>query len=252
LAGETVNVPDCYWAWAPAESPWSAWVKPVLFAGDLPPASTESLALADVAPRVRGVRAGASDTFVIVDEPGATSVAIGVALAAHGFRPVPLFNGVDGEPALVAVDPIVRALVAGAERVAAATLEPGAPPAFLLDSNRLNGHPAPRVFDNRWVVVPEDFPSANRLLAAGHRRCVLIGSSNLFDLPHVLLRYQRAGIALFALSATGQLVSQQVKRPSFFGAVFARARVMVGLRRSSGGGFGAAIPAPPEGGHGYG
>jgi hypothetical protein len=71
-----------------------------------------------------------------VDLPGAEAVAMGVALAGHGFRPVPLFNGTSGPHEVIEVYPIVRALAAWARTMQTQRLLPDAPPAFLLDSRR--------------------------------------------------------------------------------------------------------------------
>ena len=44
-----------------------------------------------------------------------------------------------------------------------------APPAFLLDSDRMKAPaPDPGRFDNRWLVFPQDFPSAAFLRSRVH------------------------------------------------------------------------------------
>lgn len=242
---------EAYASWAPDESIWSPWVKPVLFTEQAAlHASRGSTALDAPAYPIDRLPTGGADAFVIVDRPGPESVAFGLALAQRGYRPVPLFNGLPAVMGLVPVDPVIAALLDGAPRLAQVRLRPDAPPAFLLDSRRLTGMPLPGTYDNRWVVVPEDFPSGNRLLAAGLRRCVLLTDDWVRDLPHVLLRYRRAGIALLEAGAGGGLSEHVPQRPDWFGALFARAMVAAGLRRSSAGGFGGAIPVPSEGGYG--
>jgi hypothetical protein len=144
---------------------------------------------------------------------------------------------------------LARALVDAAGVLESTKLPAQAPPAFLLDSRRFDGILAPNWFDNRWVVLPEDFPSANRLLAAGIRRCVLIADDiPKRDLPHVLLRYKKAGIQLLHLNLEGLLTPHVPKKPSWFGSLLARFWVMLGLRRSSAGGFGALVPEPSSNG----
>jgi len=242
---------DAYACWAPEGGPWSPWVKPVLFAQEVSFLQDAAAPIASDA--VAHLPAGDSDAFVVVDCPGHQSVSVGMALARRGYRPVPLFNGVHAESAIVATRPIIASLRREAAELAALGLRIDAPPAFLLDSDRLNGLPLPGQFDNRWVVVPEDFPSANRLLAAGLRRCILLGAGSHPDLPHVLLRYRDAGVTLLKAHLGAVPSEYRPTRPSSFRLLFARVLVASGLRRSSAGGFGGAVPAPTEGGYsGYG
>lgn len=248
--GVRLHPEELYRAWAPPNSPWSPWVKPVLFATaeDLRPGSPDVEAALVL---VRRLRADARDTFVIVNQPGAQSVATGLALAQQGFRPIPLFNGVGGQNTVIRVGPIVAALVAGAEQLSRIAIAADAPPAFLLDADRMLGAATPRMLDNRWLVVPEDFPSGNRLLSAGLRKGVIVGETYGDDLAHVLVRYHRADISLMAIDSTGTFTEHKPRVPSHFGNLFARSLVLMGLRRSSAGGFGAVVPDPSEG-SGYG
>src|SRR5947209_15400589 len=80
---------ELFETWAPRSSPWSAWAKPVLFA-HLP----RPLPLAQVVPaydlsEVPPVR---DRWAIVVEMSGVESVAIGLALARVGYRPVPVFN----------------------------------------------------------------------------------------------------------------------------------------------------------------
>ena len=126
---------------------------------------------------------------------------------------------------------------------------PDAPPAFLLDSMRLSGTKPVDVgmFDNRWMVFPQDFPSASFLLSHGIQRVFLVQKDRVEpqdDLAHSLLRWQEGGIAVLSKNLTdGTPFSQiTVKRPSRYKAIWYRALAQVGLRRSSAGGFGSYIP----------
>src|SRR5947209_18025924 len=75
-------------AWAPAGASWSDWAKPVLFAHWPRPLP----AVADVPPPdLSWVPPAADRVALVVDLPGAASVHLGLALAAAGYRPVPLF-----------------------------------------------------------------------------------------------------------------------------------------------------------------
>jgi hypothetical protein len=136
-------------------------------------------------------------------------------------------------------------------------LQPDAPPAFLLDWDRLAGSKvlSPGTFDNRWWAFPQDFPSANLLLSRGIRTILVVqptAGQPQQDLAHVLLRYQQAGIAILSCGAEGGSPASPitVAKPSHFGRFWYRALVLAGLRRNSAGGFGAVIPVPGSGGFG--
>jgi hypothetical protein len=217
-----VNREDAHRAWAPVGEPWSAWVKPVLFASlaeevtpaPLTPAppwlrksAIEPLAQASPVaadPRAHPYRAdqGLRDTALVIDLPGEAGTLAGVAFVAYGFRPIPLYNAVPGPGALVDLRPIMRVLVDGTQRVAA--VPPGAPPAFLLDADRMRlGHAVvPGSFDNRSICRESDFPSAETLLQAQIRRALLIRETTArpaVDLASVLFAWQKRGIALWRL-----------------------------------------------------
>jgi hypothetical protein len=245
-----VNPEAVFETWAPQTSVWSPWAKPVLFT-----AMESASALAELpAPGVAWAPDAASQTAIVVDLPGVDAVAVGVALAGRGYRPVPLFNGCHGPAAAVDVMPLVEAIAAAQavlERIAPA---PGAPPAFLLDSRRTAIAPAPGAFDNRWVVLPQDFPSATSLVSHGIRQAVVVTRRPVADdLTHVLLRWQEAGIPVLGISDEGgRAAPLALSRPSQFRSAVHALLARAGLRRSSAGGFGALIPIPPPPGTGGG
>lgn len=245
--------------WAPQDSLWSRWAKPALFT-ELPPALPATpmpvhSAEAPPPPEPPAFDAGPIDTWTafVVDMPGPRSVEIGLSLARAGYRPVPLFNTSYHGAAIVPVEPILRKLRDGEAEMRSLVLPADAPPAFLLDAKRLepSAMAAPGKFDNRWVVFPQDFPSANFLLSRGIRQVIVLQSDSLqakprLDLTHVLLRWQEAGLQLYAQDPDGQYGPQplQVDRPSSFRSLFYRALTLIGLRRNSAGGFGSVIPVP--------
>lgn len=252
--------------WAPPDSVWSKWAKPALFAGR--PAAV-SASVASAAPAmpvhtappgdIREVEFGAADpwTVILVDMPGPKSVDIGLGLARAGYRPVPMFNTAYHAAAIVPVEPILRKLQEAEPEMRSLILPADAPPAFLLDSMRLDppAPAAPGKFDNRWAAFPQDFPSANFLLSRGIRRVVVLQAESLqarprLDLAHVLLRWKEAGLELYAQDPeTAQAPqSMQVDRPSSFRSLFYRALTLAGLRRNSAGGFGSIIPFPSSSG----
>ncbi len=259
-----MNGPELFDLWAPPDAVWSRWAKPVLFAGQPqpvpPPAAGPGTPAPseETAPPVPDLSLDRS-LAVVVELPGARSVQAGLALARRGYRPVPLFNGGDHPAALVSCQPIVRELAAGAGSLEGLLSSPDAPPAFLLDANRRPpGGAAPGRYDNRWLVFPQDFPSASFLRSRQISRVLLIQDSGRTqpadDLAHVLRRWQEAGIDMLLLHpGESSRASLQVEKPSRFRNLSYRALAILGLRRNSAGGFGTIIPVASAGaGGGFG
>ncbi len=243
--------------WAPPQVVWSRWAKPVLFAemSAVPAVDQGTDPLPDL-----GLEPDSS-IALIVDLPGAASVKAGLALLDSGFRPVPLFNGTRGptapnfaSTAILDNDAILGWLYAGSDSLERKSLPINAPPAFLLDSRRKTlVSLTPGRFDNRWIVFPQDFPSANFLKSQGISQAMLIqqhaGVKPQDDLVHVLRRWQEGGISLFVYGTdeTGDVQPLVVQKPSRFRALWYTAVALAGLHRNSAGGFGSVIPQPSSG-----
>ena len=200
------------------------------------------------------LRAGMACEGEGIDLPGRQSLLAGLALAARGYRPVPLYNACSGISAVVPMEPILDLIARAATYLAGLFLPDDAPPAFLLDADRLRGSvpPAPGRFDNRWLVFPQDFPSANFLRSRAVHSVLLVqaqADQPQSDLGHVLLRWQQAGLPLQVVPPVAGAVPQplQVRRPRLFGWMWQRALASLGLRRNSAGGFGAIIPLASSG-----
>jgi hypothetical protein len=255
-----MNQEEVFSVWAPKSSVWSPWVAPVLFAQTY----WDIQNFEPVAPHpLPWLQKQMRETALVVDLPFAESVEVGFALAAAGFRPVPLYNASPGPPVVglapgsqgvsnAAID--MRSIVAAICRVTPSlqslNFSADAPPAFLLDSHRLEGTTRPvdqGMFDNRWMVFPQDFPSASFLLAHGIHQALLVQKDRLDpqdDLAHSLLRWQEGGITVLSkrLDDDSPPSEIKVKRPSRYKAIWYRVLAQLGLRRSSAGGFGSYIP----------
>jgi hypothetical protein len=242
--------------WATPGGLWTPWAKPVLFLNldaallSQPPMDPGAAIDTSWAPPAQ------EKAVVVLDLPGEVSVLVGIALAHKGYRPVPLYNCCGGRSAVIDVNSITRALVAGGEVLDRLNLPWDAPPVFLLDSRRTAkpANLAPGMFDNRWVTLPQDFPSGNFLASHGVSRAIIIqdqGVQPREDLAHVLLRWQDAGIRIEGAQIGVRPAPLRVNKPSWFRAMFYTAIATIGLRRSSAGGFGSVIPMPSSGG-GYG
>ena len=226
-----MNTEEIFAAWVPDNSLWSPWAKPVLFAhlNSTPHAAVSSEVALDISwcPKPQ------EQTALILDLPSAQGVLVALELAKQGYRPVPLYNAVPlpsaelatllrGHNRLAAVDilPIISALRAGAEQLAATAIPPNAPPAFLLDSNRQGSQRGllPNDFDNRSICFTTDFPSGNFLLAQGIQNVLLVQPTlraPQSDLAHPLLRWQEAGLSLkrMGLDLAGPPMPLEVPRP---------------------------------------
>lgn len=250
-----MNKEECFALWAPADVVWARWAKPVLFTGldpllRLPEPDLEDWGVPE-ASRVPSRR----NLAAVLDLPGLDAVRTGVALSGLGYRPVPLFNATDGSNAVLDVRPVMLRLVSGAPRIAEQHLRVDAPPAFLLDADRMSPRipPAPGRFDNRWVTLPQDFPSATFLQAQGVTEALLVQrgrSSPQADLAHVLRRWQEGGLRLLSLDLdrSGDPEPLQVDPPSLFRRAWYRAVAVMGLQRSNVGGFGSVVPEQSGGG----
>jgi hypothetical protein len=225
---------------------WSEWAKPVAFVQAEMTIPADPIADSTLPSIPAGL-----DHFsaIVVELPAVESVYTGVALAGRGFRPVPLFNGTSGPSAVIDVQAIARALGDAAGHLRRATIARDAPPAFLLDSRRNDPSITvrPGVYDNRWIVLPQDFPSAARLLNRGINVATLIQRSDRSirpDLAHVLRRWQDGGIEVRVLDLASGLTAAHVDvpKPSHFKLAWYAAIALLGLRRSNVGGFGSMVP----------
>lgn len=164
-----------------------------------------------------------TDTAVVVDLPGQSSAETGIALAILGYRPIPLYNAIPGPRAVVNLTLVMDVLVDGANTVGGVPLS--APPAFLLDSNRL-GRSALILegsFDNRSICRPSDFPSAATMKRAGIRRAVVVTTTTTSDdLEDTLLDWQTEGIELWLKRTSDDLPATRValKAPNVLKRVF--------------------------------
>jgi hypothetical protein len=247
---------DLFQTWAPDDRHWAQWAKPVLFA-HCGAAAMDGSATADW-PKLDAPNDQA--TALLIDLPRAMAVDYGIAAARDHFWPVPIFNCATGPGAVLMVDSIMARLALGAAELKRLNIPADAPPAFLLDSKRMEPDRSltPGNFDNRYVILPQDFPSAGYLRAHGISRMIwipqpagpMIGArSPRDDLAHVLRRWQEGGVEIFGTSLeTGRTERLEVKKPAWFRSLFYRGMVLAGLRRSSAGGFGGIIPQPSSGG----
>jgi hypothetical protein len=244
-------------AWAPTDSRWSPWAKPVLFAfmDKEPPALSHSPGVGQRPMKMD------ENTAVVVDLPGLESVDVALQLASSGYRPVPLFNAYPHQPKssgflsflsqgdlvpVVDMAPVLSGLFHGANKLQEFHIGKNAPPAFCLDSRRhfADTRITYGMFDNRSAIDASDVPSGPTLIKNGIRRVMVIqaGKEPQEDLKNVLLSWQAVGIEVY-VSAPGwksQPEKVVLKPPSFLQKVWFRLRFAV-YRRHRDGGFGRAV-----------
>ena len=231
--------------WAPDNALWTAWAKPVSFM------NLQQMVFEDlIIPQAEWAAQSDPAAAIIVDLPGKDGVLEGFALARRGYRPVPLYNGVcykDASKMIVPSHEIGAALFDCARELSTYRLPKDAPPAFLLDSNRMRGPVIYGHFDNRWSVFAQDFPSASYLVSKGINRVIVRADKISDDLEHVLYRYQSLGLMIYICD--GESIRETgVSKPSKFKSMLYRFSVILGLKRNPAGGFGGMVPEPGSGG----
>ena len=256
---------EVFLAWAPQESIWSPWVLPVPFA-QLNCLDFTGAVAPEQAPPVPSwvMGGGGGGQAYVVDISGRDAMQLGLALTNFGVRPVPVIDGSPGAGdfyfsqnvesstkstwhpnVVVDMTELLRALCEGAARLKDIALSPVTMPAFLLDADRRTGHRPAQVgmYDNRWQVFAQDFPSAKFLLEHGVRGVLLVQERKgqpQEDLAHVLLRWQERGIAIESVGMNDGSTPEgiQIAKPSRFRRIWYRALAILRFRRSGTGGFG--------------
>jgi hypothetical protein len=153
-------------------------------------------------------------TLWIVDLRGAASVAFGATLSrlsAAPVAPVLTFNNWPADNEVVPAEQTLAALVSMRPRPLV-PIGGQATPVFLLDAWRLalrDKAPDPEAVDNRYMLLPSDFPDAATLRSLGIHRVVYVvedrraSATEEDDVHEVALDYQNAGIHLSLVDLRG-------------------------------------------------
>lgn len=207
---------EIYKIWAPFDSKWTNWVRPVPFIGiDNPNKSFEFINY--TIPVIGYLDEFLSNTAIIIDIQGVNSIKEGIALAKLGYRPIPIFNGTNpkfGSGSTtnnVIIEPL---LVWGADELMNIELANDAPPVFLLDKNRLNRYKINRsIFDNSWDVYSQDLPTAKYFLENGITRIIVRAELLEKDLIKVLYKFQKSNIKILFTNGYDKPHEVKIKRP---------------------------------------
>lgn len=211
-----MTVKEIYKIWAPTGRKWVDWVRPVPFV-----AINECVKMYDFSDfTISGIDyidnhyEGAA---LIVDLPGVESVKEGIALARHGYRPIPIYNGTIEQPearATVDNQSVAMGLALGAEKLAQIEIRNDALPAFLVDSNRMNRFKMEiALFDNSWDVYHQDLPSAEYFLENGIQKIIVIGETFSKDLKKILYGFQKKKIEIFWTKRYGTPTKVTIHKP---------------------------------------
>ena len=207
---------EIYKIWAPEGAKWIDWVRPVPFVN-----ITEQSEIYEVSefiiPRINYIKKLSNDTAIIIDLPGNESIKEGIAIAKLGFRPIPIYNGTDEQKGAIATvnNKLVKiGLVKGALELKKIKLENDAPPAFLLDTNRMNRFKMDEsVFDNSWDIYAQDMPSAEYFLENGINKVIVRGESVQKDLKKILYKFQKKGIKILFTDGYEEPKEIKIKKP---------------------------------------
>lgn len=204
--------------WAPVGAKWVDWVRPVPFISINNDFKVYEFCDFTI-PNINYIKESNSDTAVIVDLPGNESIKQGLGLAKLGFRPIPLYNGVN-EPkgAMATTDnhSISIGLARGALEVKKMRIMDNAPPVFLLDSNRMNRFKMNvSVFDNSWDIYAHDMPSSKYFIKNGINKIIVRGECVQKDLNKILYELQKDGIKIFFTNGYEQPKNIIIKKSNY-------------------------------------
>ena len=190
---------DIYKIYAPDGAKWTNWVRPVPFIA-IDTYNRELLANW-VDRKVIFLDKYETDTAIFIDLPGNESVELGISLAKIGYRPIPLFNGTDGNPnsqTIVDTYLIESSLINGSEKLKNIHLANDANPVFLLDSYRTNRYREKEsIFDNSWDLYKHDIPSFEYFKQNNIKKIIVVGDTIQRDLKKIFLKFQDKGMEFY-------------------------------------------------------
>ena len=190
---------DLYKIYAPIDAKWTNWVRPVPFVA-IDTYNVQANSRWEDR-KVLFIDKYEKDTAIFVDLPNEESIEVGITLAKIGYRPIPVYNGVNeqiGSKPILEPSIIESSLIIGGEKLKQINLANDANPVFLLDSNRTNRHRANEtIFDNSWDIYGQDIPSYNYFIKNGINKIIIVGSTIQRDLRKIFFKFQDAGIDFF-------------------------------------------------------
>jgi len=207
---------DVFKMWAPPGAKWTDWVRPVPFIFMETSLCMERVYNLKI-PDIGYINKKQSDTAIIIDIPEYEGIEEGLGLAGLGYRPVPLYNGtIEQKNSMALVDNciIATALRAGAFELVKFNIAEDAPPAFLLDSNRLHRYKMDiKLFDNSWDIYQQDLPTAGYFLSSGVDKIIVRSEKVHTDLAKILYGFQKKGLTVFFTNGYDCPKKVSIKKP---------------------------------------
>ena len=190
---------EIYKIYAPDGAKWIEWVRPVPFVAI---DTYNRKILANWVDRKElFLNKYDQDSAIFIDLPGNESIELGISLADIGYRPIPLFNGTDGNTnsqTIVDTYLIESCLINGSEKLKNMHLKVDANPVFLLDSYRTNRYRANEsIFDNSWDLYKHDIPSFEYFSQNNINKIIVVGNTIQRDLKKIFLKFQDAGMEFY-------------------------------------------------------
>ena len=209
---------EAFEVWTSGDSKWVNWVRPAPFVLSESDWSDHAKCFISFdIPDVFYTEKLQKDTAIVVDRCGYNSINEGLALAELGWRPIPLYNGTNeqyGAMALVDNHGIECALLWGADGLKTLSFNKDAPPAFLLDSNRMHRYKMKvSVFDNSWDLYNQDIPSPEYFISNGVDKIVIVGEKIHKDLRTIFYVFQKNGIRFFYTDGYNKPEEVRIKKP---------------------------------------
>ena len=199
--------------WTPVGAKWIDWVRPVPFIAIDDRYPTMNFKI----PSIYYINKMQENTAIILDLAGCESIKEGLALVQLGFRPIPLYNGTNGQQgamALVDSHTIEHALIWGALELEKLKIIKDAPPAFLLDSNRMHRFKMnASIFDNSWDLYAQDIPSAEYFINNGINKIIIRSEVIQKDLVRILYPFQKKGITILHTTGYEEPKVTTIKKP---------------------------------------
>ena len=213
---------EAFQIWALKEENWTIWVQSVAFVmydkGVTAGNNGNMFSIIDRnLPVIYYLTKLQKDIAIFVDCPGYTGVNEGLALAKLGWRPIPLYKGTNETPgttALIDNHEIENSLIWAADELGKMSFAKDAPPAFLIDYNRMYKiRKKSVIFDNGWDIFTEDIPTAKLFLENGIDKVLIRGNSILRDLKKVLYPCQKKGIKILFTDGYETPKEVRLKKP---------------------------------------
>jgi len=205
---------EIYEIYAPKNVKWTEWVRPVPFVG-IDIYNRKKIRLINDK-KIGFINEYKKDTAIFVDLPNIESIEYGISLAQIGYRPIPIFNGVDEQinsQSTTSSYLVEEGLISGAEKLKKIKIDNNANPVFILDSNRLNRYRKNEsIFDNSWDLYGQDIPSYNYFKDNGINKIIVIGEKINRDLRKIFFKFQDVGIEFFQTNGYSSLKKVILKK----------------------------------------